>query len=105
MNEVWIVVVALSRKDLPVVEPGRVCPEMPLANESGLVSGLLEEFRKRNLRAVKAFAVASKAVDVAVLAGENTGPRGTADGIGAEGIDEESPLLREAVDAWGLVDP
>jgi hypothetical protein len=64
----------LAGKDFPVVKTGGIADEVPLADDGGLVTGLLEVFGKRGLPAVEArTVVVDEAVDVRVLAGEDAG--------------------------------
>ena len=61
-----VVVVTLSAQHLPVVEALWVRSQVPLAENRGGVARLLQQFRKRLLRAVELVAVLPKAVQVAV---------------------------------------
>ena len=95
-----IIVDTLAGEDLPEIEAGGIGAEMPLANDRGLVAGLLENLRKRGLRAIEADAagIVVEAVDVIVGAGEHGGAAGPADGVGHETAVEAHALLRDAVD-------
>ena len=91
--------------------PGRMCQwskpvgialQVPLADDRGLVAGLLQQLGKGLLGAVEAVAVAEEAVDVAVLAGQDDGPAGAADRVGHQAAVEEHPFAGEAIDVRRL---
>ncbi len=104
LDEVRIVVVPLSGKDVPVIEARRVAFEMPLADHDCLVPGLLEEFGKCLLRAVKPQRVVPQAIEMTVLSGQDYRATGSADAVGAEAVLELDPLFRDAVDIRSCVD-
>ena len=98
-----VVVAPLAGQDVPVIEAGGIGHQVPLAEDRGLVAGGLEQFGKRDLRAVEAaVGVVEEAVGVAVLAGEDGGPRRPADGVGHEAPVEAHALLRDAIDVGRL---
>ena len=102
LDEVRVVITSLAGEDFPVVESGGVADQVPLADDGGLVAGLLEVFGKGRLRAVEFGAVViDEAVDVRVLAGEDAGARRAADRVGAIRTLENRALLGEAVDVRG----
>ena len=73
VDEGGIVVVALCRQYLPVVEACRRANEVPFANEAGLVAGSTKELGHGLLRAVEdAVLVVSETVLVTVLARQHT---------------------------------
>ena len=73
-DEGGVVVVALTRQDLPVVEALRERVEVPLADDSGLVSGRLEQLGEGLLVAVEyAVLVIREAILVRVLSCQETG--------------------------------
>ena len=86
-----------------MIETGRLTHEVPLADDRRLVAGLLHELRERRLAAVKRAVVVGKAIQVAVLAGEDHRPRRAADRVGAEAIAKESAFPRDPIDV-GRVD-
>jgi hypothetical protein len=92
-----VVVDALAREDVPVVEAGGVADQVPFADDGGLVAGLLQQLGEGLLRAVEAVAVVVEAVQVAVFAGLDDGAAGAADGVGHETALELHALLREPV--------
>lgn len=102
--EVGVVVGALAGEDFPVVEAYRVGAEMPLANHGGAVAGFLQEDGEGLLVAVKLGAIVEEPVEVRVLAGENAGTRGAADGVGAKAVFEEESVFGDAVDGRGGCD-
>ena len=62
---------------------------MPLADDGGLVAGLAQKLGEGLLAAVEGAGVIGESVLVAVLAGEQAGPAGTADGVGHDVDDVE----------------
>ena len=97
-----VVVLALSDEDVPVVEAGGVGGQVPLADDSGFVAGLAQELWEGLLAAVEGAGVVGESVLVAVLAGEQAGPAGTADGVGHEALREDHARIRQPVDVRGL---
>ena len=98
-DENGIVVVALSSEDVPVVKPGWVAHEVPLAYHCSLVAGCAEQFWKGLLASVEdAVLIVREPVLVAVLSRNHAGPRGTGQGVCHEGVRETCPLVCEAVD-------
>ena len=75
VDEGGIVVVALTGEDVPIVEACWVAGEVPLADDAGFVAGLLQQFWKGLLAAVKSARVVGEPILVAVLAREQTGSR------------------------------
>ena len=84
LDEIRIVITALAREDLPIIETSRVRIEMPLAEHDGLVAGALQMLRKSGLRTVEAVSVAEEPIEMTVLAGKDRGAGRAADRIGAE---------------------
>ena len=68
LNEVRVVVTALSGQYFPIVEANWVGTEVPLSDHCGLVARFFHQRRKRKLRGVEAIAVSQEAIEVAVLA-------------------------------------
>ena len=98
-DKIGIVVIALSGNDLPMVEPGGQTFEMPFADDSRFVSGLLQQLGESLLRIVKdAGRVVVKTVFVGMLARKHTGAAGTAQGIGDETVGETHALDGDAVE-------
>ena len=100
-----VVVLALSDEDVPVVEAGGGGGQVPLADDGGLVAGLAQELGEGLLAAVEGAGVVGESVLVAVLAGEQAGPAGTADGVGHETLREDHARIGQAVDVRGLYEP
>ena len=74
LDEVGIVVLALSVEHLEIVKAGRRAHQVPLADEGRLVARLLEQFGHGLLRTVKdAVLVVGKSILVTVLARQHTG--------------------------------
>ena len=76
---------------------------MPLTDQPGFVAGFSKFTGIHPLAAVPLGRVSDDAIGLAVLAAENGGPTGTADGIDVEGMSEKSPFFRDPVEIWGLV--
>ena len=96
---------ALTGKNFPRLEfVRRVTLEVPLTDQAGLVAGFSKFPGVHPLAAVPLGRVSDDAIGLAVLAAENGGPTGTADGIDIEGMSEKSPFFRDPVEVWGLVD-
>ena len=99
-----VVVDALAGQHLPEVEAGGITDEVPLADDGGLVAGLLQQLREGELRAVEdGVRVVEEAVEVRVFAGQDDGAARTADGIGDQSAIEAHTFLGKAVDVRGLV--
>ena len=94
-----MVIDPLPRQDLPVVEPGRVADQVPLAEDRRLVPGRVQQLGKRGLRAVEpAVRVVVEAVLVRVLAGQDGRSAGPADRVRHDAPIEAHPFTGEAVD-------
>ena len=101
--EYWIVVAPLAGQNIPVVEPLGFGAKMPLAKHSSVVAGLAQSVSHRNgggIEVVESW----YAVDMAVLAGKNRRPAGSADGVHHIAAIEPKPLRRESVHVRRLVD-
>ena len=99
-----VVVDALAGQHLPEIEAGGVADEVPLADDGGLVPGLLEKLREGELGAVEdGIRIIVEPVHVRILAGQDDGAAGSADGIGDEGAIETHAFLGDAVDVRRLV--
>ena len=77
---------------------------MPLTDQPGFVAGFSKFTGIHPLAAVPLGRVSDDAIGLAVLAAENGGPTGTADGIDIEGMSEKSPFFCDPVKVWSLVD-
>ena len=96
---------ALTGKNFPRLEfVRRVTLKVPLTNQAGLVSGFSKFPGIHPLAAVPLGRVSDDTIGLAVLAGEDGGPTGAADGIDIEGMSEEGAFLCDPVEVWGLVD-
>ena len=97
-QEVGIVIIALARQNLPVVETGRIAHQVPLADERGLIARAPQRLGEGPLRTVERLPlVGREAVDVAVLAGKDGGAAGSADGVATEALFEQAALARQPV--------
>ena len=104
IDEARIVVVTLSREDVPVVKTRRGTVQVPLSDDGGLIACGLQQFGHRLLRTVKdAMFVVSKSVFVRMLSGEHASTRGPAQRVGHIGAGKAHPILRHSVEV-GSVD-
>ena len=98
-----MIIDSLPRQNLPIVEAGRVADQVPLAEESCLVARGLQQLGKGSLRAVKAaVGVVKETVSMRVLAGQNRGPAGAADGVGHDTPVESHSFAGQAIDVGRL---
>ena len=97
LDERWIVVVSLSRKDFPIVESLWITYEVPFTNHGSLISILLEKFWESQLVAIESSGIVDESVGMAMLAGEHTGTAGATDGVGHEAVGEAHALVGYAV--------
>ena len=93
-----VVVGALAWQHFPVIESGRFADQVPLPNDCRLITRLLQKLWERRLPAVEGAVIVTKAIAVAVFAGEDHRPRGAADGVGAETVLEQRALAGKPVD-------
>ena len=101
-----VVVHALARQDVPLVEAGRIGDEVPLADDRRLVAGAVQQLGERDLRAVEpAVGVVVEAVAVGVFPGQDRGPAGPADGIRHDAAVESHPFPGQAIDVRRLDQP
>ena len=103
-EEGGIVIDALAGEDIPVVEAGGFGNEVPLADHGGLVARALEFLGDVIALGVERLFEGVDAVLVAVLAGEDRGAAGRADGVGAEAVGEAHAAVGDAVDVRRLID-
>ena len=96
-------VTALAGQDVPVVETLRLGAEVPLAEHRRVVAGLLETVGDGDRRWIEVVEDGD-AVLVAVLAGEDGGPAGRADGVHRVTTAEAQALGGEAVHVRCRVD-
>ena len=98
----------LPRQHAPVVEArrlvGRPLAEVPLAEDRRLVARLPQQLRVGGQAVVHVRRQGGDAVDVVVGAGEDGGPAGGADAVGAEAVVEAHALVGDAVEVGGAVD-
>ena len=96
---------ALTGKNFPRLEfVRRVTLEVPLPDHAGLVAGFSKFPWIHPLTTVPLGRVSDDTIGLAVLAGEDGGSTGAADGIDVEGMSEEGAFLCDPVEVWGLVD-
>ena len=77
---------------------------MPLADHGRLITNLLQQFRKRLLRAVKVIAVVHKTIQMVVLTRQNDGATRTANRIRAKAITERHALSSQLVNVRRWID-
>ena len=77
---------------------------MPFANHRSLIAGLLQDFRESLLVTIEGIPVVTKAIDMAVLAGQHHRPRWPTNGIGAKGVVKANPLIGQAVNMGSFDD-
>ena len=108
-DKLRVVVVALAIEHLPLVEPDRVVPrpvaEVPLAEQGGAVPGSLHQGGEGGLGRVEARGQRHHPVAVTVRPGEDCGPGGGAERVGAVGLVEPDALGGDPVQLRSLVDP
>ncbi len=103
-DELRIVVVALTGKDLPVIKSHRCGHQMPLPDDRRLVPGTLQQLWEGDLRRIEARSVVNETVQVTVFPRLDDGPARPADRVGNEGVVERHPLTREPIQVRRLVD-
>lgn len=100
-TELGIKIRSLPGEDGVIVEVGRFVLEVPLSDHSGVVSRFTELDGEGLLSGRHPAGQVKGSVGVIVLPGEDTGPGGRADGVGAKGVFKKSAFLGEAIDRWG----
>ena len=77
-NEAWVVVVALSGDNLPIVEARRHALQVPFTHNSSLITCRLQQLGEGLLRIVeyRTWLIVGKTVCVAVLTRNHTGAAG-----------------------------
>ena len=75
---------------------------MPFADNSGLVSCLLQQFRKSLLVSVKLLGIVCKAVFMAMFTCQQAGPAWSADGIGYETVGKTGSIASYTVYVRGF---
>ena len=98
-----VVINALAGQNGPLVEAGGVAAQVPLADHPGVIARRLEVLGHRGLGTVEAVE-GRHAVEVAVLAGEDGGAAGAADGIDAKAVCKPDTAAGQAIEVWGVVD-
>ncbi len=94
-----IVVVALPRDNLPVVESGRKCVQVPFPDQGCLITCTLQIFRERRLRSVEHIRfIRPESIGVAVLARQHACTRGAAERISHKRICEPHAICGNAVE-------
>lgn len=72
LQEIWIVVAALTGQDFPVAEAHWIARQVPFANHSRVITGVLHQPWKGGLRAVKTVSISEKPIHVTMLARQDT---------------------------------
>lgn|GEM_PF-1847894 len=103
-----VVVMPLTQKDTPPIEPGGVVlgsvPEVPFAEQRGLVASGLQPLRIRAERVVHRCHKCGDTVDVVEGAGEYGRPTRSADRVGTETRVEPHSLGRHPIEVGRVVD-
>ena len=68
IDKVRIIIISLSSQNIPIIETGRIGCQVPLSDNSGLITGLLQQLRECLLATVKTFCIVGKAILMAMLA-------------------------------------
>ena len=77
-DKIRIVIVALSRKNVPIIKSSRLAHQVPFSDDCCLIAGLLQQFRHCLLTSVKnAMFIMRKSVFMAVLSCKHTGTAGS----------------------------
>src|SRR5690606_11221916 len=93
-----IVIKPLSHKNIPIIKPGWVAFQMPLTNHCRLVARLLQYLRVGKLAAIKwCAAVSGYAIQVAVLAGQDSRAAGGTQGIGGKAVFQYHAFIADAI--------
>ena len=103
-DENRIVVAALADQHLEMIEPGGSRLEVPFTNYRSLVTRLPHQLWHGLLGAVKSVLVGALAIEVRILAGENYGPRGSANGVGHQTAPKQHAFLGDAIQVGGIVE-
>ena len=104
LDEIRIEVDALARQHAPVVETNRVVAQVPLTDQAGAITGLLQQLRiGRNTRrhfldGVAAFGIPVDVMDVGQAPGKHRGPPRRAEGIGDEAIVETHAFVGQPIE-------
>ena len=78
LDEVRVVVAALTWKDFPIIKSGWVGAQMPFANHGRVVSSVTKDFGEGGLLSVKPIAIAQESIEVTMLACQDAGSGGAA---------------------------
>ena len=101
--EVGIVVVALRRKDVPVVKTGGAAHQVPLSHDGSLITCLLQEFGHCLLGTIEdTMLIVGETILVRVLTCEHAGTRGTTEGVGNKRTCKLHPILCDAIEVGSL---
>ena len=105
-DEYRVVVISLSGEDVPVIESRGIAHQVPFPDHRRLVSARLQQLRQCLLAAVEdAVLVVRETVGMTVLAGQQAGPGGSAQGICDKTVCEAGPFLGQTVDVGGPHEP
>jgi hypothetical protein len=99
----WPAICALAGENLPVIETGGIAAEMPFADHGGLIAGGFEAFGDVVAIAIEGIENGNSVL-VAVLAGEDGGAAGSADGVDGVTAVEADAFFGDAIDIWCFVD-
>ena len=98
IEHIGVVINSLAREYIPVIKArwrilGIVARKVPLANQSRLITGFLEELWKRGLRSVKTEQVAAKAIFVAVFPRKDGRPAWAADRVDRQALSQAHAFM------------
>ena len=97
-DESRIVVIALSRKNFPIIESRRQAFQMPFSDNRRLISCFLKQLRHGLLGSVEyTGCIVCKSVGMAVFAGQHTSTARSAQGIGNKTVDETHAIISDPV--------
>ena len=104
-EEIRIEVFALARQHAVIIECGRLVLEVPFADHGRLVSRLLHLRREILSLGGEVAVEIEHAVGLRILAGDDAGPAGCADGVVAVDPVETHPVLGQGVDVGRGIQP
>ena len=102
-NKARVIIIALLRQNIPIIESGWQTYQMPLSDNGCLIAGFLQQFGHCLLASVKdSVLIVCKTVLMAVLSGKHTGTARSGKRIGHKAIDELDSVVGNAVQIRGL---
>ena len=104
LDEDGVVVQALAREDLPIIEAAGGVDEVPFADDGRLVAGGLQILGDVGDGGVELVGEGLNAGQVGVEPGHDDAAAGGADGVGDEAVGKAHAAGGEAIDVGGLID-